>query len=60
MAMDSTPLTGAAPAAEAVVTGAGTPGTPAPHPRRSFRPWFRETGWRDIVGVVMRSAWRNG
>ncbi|MGN7861712.1 sugar ABC transporter permease [Microbacterium sp. 22303] len=26
---------------------------PARHPRRPFGRWFRETGWRHIIGVVM-------
>ncbi|MGV9769110.1 sugar ABC transporter permease [Microbacterium sp. NPDC003461] len=25
----------------------------APHPKRPFRVWFRQTGWRHIVGVAM-------
>ena len=31
--------------------GAGVPG--AKEPRRPFGRWFRETGWRHIIGIVM-------
>lgn len=29
------------------------PGAPVDAPRRTFRRWFRETGWRHLVGIVM-------
>lgn len=34
-----------------VTAGAGTPGE-AREPRRPFRKYFRETGWRHLVGIV--------
>ena len=40
----------AAASAEAVAE-AGVPG--AKEPRRPFGRWFRETGWRHIIGIVM-------
>lgn len=27
--------------------------TPAPEPRRPFGQWFRQTGWRHLIGLVM-------
>src|SRR6478735_5607356 len=38
---------------EATSPAADTRGTGAAEPRRPFRRWFRETGWRHIIGVVM-------
>lgn len=29
------------------------PGAPVDAPRRTFRRWFRETGWRHLIGIVM-------
>jgi arabinogalactan oligomer/maltooligosaccharide transport system permease protein len=34
-------------------TKAAIAAKPAPEPRRPFPRWFRETGWRHIIGVVM-------
>jgi arabinogalactan oligomer / maltooligosaccharide transport system permease protein len=58
MAMNSNPLTAQpAPALaesladEALAASAGAPG--AGEPRRPFPRWFRETGWRHLVGIVM-------
>ncbi len=43
-----------APGTTAVVTGsADGRNSDVPAPRRSFDRWFRETGWRHIVGIVM-------
>ncbi|MFI8593278.1 sugar ABC transporter permease [Microbacterium sp. NPDC078428] len=55
MAMNSTPLTGApAPVvAEAIEDAGARPAPPAPQPRRPFPRYFRETGWRHLVGIVM-------
>ncbi|WOQ70143.1 sugar ABC transporter permease [Microbacterium limosum] len=55
MAMNSTPLTGApAPVvAEAIKDAGARPATPAPQPRRPFPRYFRETGWRHLIGIVM-------
>jgi arabinogalactan oligomer/maltooligosaccharide transport system permease protein len=32
---------------------AGTPDRTVPQPRKSFGHWFRDKGWRHLVGVVM-------
>lgn len=47
----TTPLAAAAPSTGAVVTAAGVRGE-AREPRRPFRKYFRETGWRHLVGIV--------
>ena len=48
--MAAQPLTSTpAPPTAAIVTE----DKPAPEPRRPFPRWFRETGWRHIVGIVM-------
>ncbi|WJL96412.1 sugar ABC transporter permease [Microbacterium sp. ET2] len=58
MALNSNPLTSQpAPAlAEALADdrrGAAAAEKAAPAPRRPFGRWFRETGWRHIIGIVM-------
>ncbi len=58
MALNSNPLTSQpAPAlAEALADdqrGAAAAQKPAPAPRRPFGRWFRETGWRHLIGIVM-------
>nr|WP_274637237.1 sugar ABC transporter permease [Microbacterium bovistercoris] len=51
MAMNSTPATATA---AAVTPPAAAPApAAAPQPRRPFPRWFRETGWRHLVGIVM-------
>ena len=44
-------LPGGGPLAAEAVAEAGVPG--AKEPRRPFGRWFRETGWRHIIGIVM-------
>lgn len=39
--------------AEATAFSADTRGSAAPAPRRPFPRWFRETGWRHIIGLAM-------
>jgi arabinogalactan oligomer/maltooligosaccharide transport system permease protein len=59
MALDSTPLTrGTGPDVaralnEDAAAARDTATAPAKHPRRPFGVWFRETGWRHLVGLVM-------
>lgn len=58
MALNSNPLTAQpAPAiAEALADdrrGEQAAQKAAPEPRRPFGKWFRETGWRHIIGIVM-------
>ena len=54
MALNSNPLTDAsAPELARGVVDGTAPAAPAPAPRRPFPRWFRETGWRHLVGIVM-------
>jgi arabinogalactan oligomer/maltooligosaccharide transport system permease protein len=48
-----------APSTGAIVTGAGTGAGirgEAREPRRPFKKYFRETGWRHLVGIVAAIA----
>ena len=50
--MTNITATATSAATTAIVTADGRDAT-VPMPRRPFRVWFRQTGWRHIVGIVM-------
>ncbi|OIU88964.1 sugar ABC transporter permease [Microbacterium sp. AR7-10] len=49
--MSTTQITPPSTSTSTIVTGAGVRGD-SPEPRRPFRKYFRETGWRHLVGIV--------